>query len=77
MREYDLIAAWYASSRRGPIGVPEALELARVLAPDARILDLGCGTAARFSSAAIASWDSTAPRGCWRSFAPTALRRQR
>jgi SAM-dependent methyltransferase len=44
MREYDLIADWYAAERRGETGVPEVVELARSLPPRSRVLDLGCGT---------------------------------
>ena len=43
MREYDLIADWYASERDGPTGVSEALALAASLGPGARLLDIGCG----------------------------------
>ena len=43
MREYDLIAQWYAAERGGQAGVKEALELVRSLPAGARVLDLGCG----------------------------------
>ena len=43
MREYDLIADWYASERVDQTGVPEALALVKTLRPGARVLDIGCG----------------------------------
>ncbi len=43
MREYDLIAEWYASDRKAPGGVPEATALASSIPPGARVLDIGCG----------------------------------
>ena len=43
VREYDLIADWYASERVDQTGVPEALALAKTLPPGARVLDIGCG----------------------------------
>ena len=43
MREYDLIAEWYASERVGPTGVPEALALASSIPRGARVIDVGCG----------------------------------
>jgi cyclopropane fatty-acyl-phospholipid synthase-like methyltransferase len=43
VREYDLIAEWYASERVDETGVPEALALASSLAPDSLVLDIGCG----------------------------------
>jgi SAM-dependent methyltransferase len=43
VREYDLIAEWYASSR-GRAGVPEVSSLAASLQPGALVLDAGCGT---------------------------------
>jgi len=43
MREYDLIADWYANERRGPGGVPEVESLIRSLPPNAPVLDIGCG----------------------------------
>jgi SAM-dependent methyltransferase len=44
MREYDLIADWYASQRVDTTGIPEALALAQSIRPAGRILDIGCGT---------------------------------
>jgi cyclopropane fatty-acyl-phospholipid synthase-like methyltransferase len=43
MREYDLIAAWYASERVSQTGVPEATALAHSIAIGGRVLDIGCG----------------------------------
>ncbi|MEQ1871864.1 MAG: class I SAM-dependent methyltransferase [Vicinamibacterales bacterium] len=43
VREYDLIADWYAAERVDHTGVPEALALARLLPAGARVLDIGCG----------------------------------
>jgi hypothetical protein len=43
MREYDLIAAWYASDRGRIVGVTEALAVAATLPPRSCILDVGCG----------------------------------
>ena len=45
MREYDLIADWYAAeANRGTwAGVPEVTSLAESIPPGARVLDIGCG----------------------------------
>lgn len=43
MREYDLIAEWYASERGTQTGVPELKALAPAIVPGGRVLDLGCG----------------------------------
>ena len=43
MREYDLIAEWYASERVDHTGVPEANALASSLPPGSLVLDIGCG----------------------------------
>jgi len=43
VREYDLIAGWYASERVSQTGVPEATELAHSISTGGRILDIGCG----------------------------------
>ena len=42
MREYDLIADWYAAERRGPAG-PELESLIAALPFGASVLDVGCG----------------------------------
>jgi SAM-dependent methyltransferase len=43
VREYDLIAEWYASERADQTGVPEVTALASSLPRGARVLDVGCG----------------------------------
>ena len=43
VREYDLIAEWYASVRIDTTGVPEATALASSLPRGSRVLDIGCG----------------------------------
>jgi 2-polyprenyl-3-methyl-5-hydroxy-6-metoxy-1,4-benzoquinol methylase len=43
VREYDLIAEWYASVRIDTTGVPEATALASSLPSGSRVLDIGCG----------------------------------
>lgn len=43
MREYDLIADWYASERVSQTGVPEAMALAHSISIGGRVLDIGCG----------------------------------
>lgn len=43
VREYDLIAEWYASVRIDTTGVPEATALALSLPRGSRVLDIGCG----------------------------------
>jgi SAM-dependent methyltransferase len=42
MREYDLIADWYATERQGPPG-PELESLIARLPPGSSVLDVGCG----------------------------------
>jgi SAM-dependent methyltransferase len=43
VREYDLIAEWYASERIDPAGVPEATTLASSISRGSLVLDIGCG----------------------------------
>ena len=43
MREYDLIADWYASERLDQTGVPEAATLASSIPRGSLVLDIGCG----------------------------------
>jgi len=43
VREYDLIADWYASERIGQSGIPETAALASSIPPGSRVLDIGCG----------------------------------
>jgi SAM-dependent methyltransferase len=44
MREYDLIANWYAGDRSPKTGVPEVESLMASLPRSASVLDVGCGT---------------------------------
>ena len=44
MREYDLIADWYATDRDVQTGIPEVIALAESAPSGARVLDVGCGT---------------------------------
>ena len=55
MREYDLIAGWYASERVGQTGVPEVLALVETLPPGARVLDIGCGNGLPLTRALLAA----------------------
>jgi SAM-dependent methyltransferase len=43
VREYDLIAEWYASERVDQTGVPEASALASSIPRRSLVLDVGCG----------------------------------
>ena len=43
VREYDLIADWYASERIDQTGVPETAALASSIPAGSRVLDIGCG----------------------------------
>ena len=43
MREYDLIAGWYASERVDETGVPEVTALASSIPIGSLVLDVGCG----------------------------------
>jgi len=53
MREYDLIADWYASDRGRTVGVAEALAVAATLPARSRILDVGCGNGVPISEALV------------------------
>jgi ubiquinone/menaquinone biosynthesis C-methylase UbiE len=55
VREYDLIADWYASERVDQTGVPEALAFAKTLPPGARVLDIGCGNGLPITKALVAA----------------------
>jgi len=55
VREYDLIADWYAVERVDQTGVSEALALAGSLRPGSRILDLGCGNGRPLTQALCAA----------------------
>jgi len=43
VREYDLIADWYASERDDQTGVPETTALASSIPRGSLVLDIGCG----------------------------------
>jgi SAM-dependent methyltransferase len=43
MREYDLIAEWYASERVDQTGVPQVTALASSIPRGSLVLDVGCG----------------------------------
>jgi SAM-dependent methyltransferase len=53
MREYDLIADWYATDRGGSVGVAEALAVAAMLPAHSRILDVGCGNGVPITEALV------------------------
>jgi ubiquinone/menaquinone biosynthesis C-methylase UbiE len=54
MREYDLIADWYAKDRgENTVGVAKALAMAAKLPPCSLILDLGCGTGVPITKALL------------------------
>jgi SAM-dependent methyltransferase len=54
MREYDLIANWYATDRgRSVVGVAEALAVAAMLPANSRILDVGCGNGVPITQALL------------------------
>lgn len=53
MRDYDLIADWYATDRGRTVGVAEALAVANALPAGSRILDLGCGNGVPITDALV------------------------
>jgi ubiquinone/menaquinone biosynthesis C-methylase UbiE len=59
MREYDLIAEWYASERVDTTvdgsGVPEVMALASSIQPGARVLDIGCGNGVPLTKLLVAA----------------------
>jgi SAM-dependent methyltransferase len=55
VREYDLIAEWYASERIDQTGVPETLALVGMLPARARVLDIGCGNGLPITRALVAA----------------------
>jgi 2-polyprenyl-3-methyl-5-hydroxy-6-metoxy-1,4-benzoquinol methylase len=59
MREYDLIAEWYASERVDATdgnGVPEVMALAASIRPGGRVLDIGCGNGVPSITAELSSF---------------------
>src|SRR5437764_13325754 len=53
MREYDLIADWYATDRGRTVGVAEVLAVADTLPAHSRILDVGCGNGVPITDALV------------------------
>ena len=53
MREYDLIAEWYASERVDETGVPEAITLSSSIPRGSLVLDVGCGNGIPISRALL------------------------
>ena len=55
MREYDLIAEWYASERDRQTGVPETTTLASSIPRGSLVLDIGCGNGLPITRALLSS----------------------
>jgi SAM-dependent methyltransferase len=55
VREYDLIADWYASHRTDSTGLAETMSLAGSLAAGSRVLDIGCGNGIPLTRALLAA----------------------
>lgn len=53
MREYDLIADWYASDRGRTVGVREALAAVAGLPRGAAVVDVGCGNGVPVTEALV------------------------
>ena len=80
MREYDLIAEWYASERIDQTGVSETRAMASSLPHGRRILDVGCGNGIPITLAllhaghVVIGLDSSGPMlGRFRDNCPEAL----
>jgi len=55
LREYDLIAEWYASERVGETGVTEVTALASSIPRGSLVLDVGCGNGIPITRALLAA----------------------
>lgn len=55
MREYDLIAEWYASVRVDQTGIPEVTALASSIPSASLVLDIGCGNGIPISRALLSN----------------------
>lgn len=55
VREYDLIADWYASERGETTGVPETVSLASAIPSRSLVLDIGCGNGVPITRALVAA----------------------
>jgi len=58
MREYDLIAEWYAAERVDQTGVPEVTALALSVPGSGLVLDIGCGNGIPLTRALLAAGHS-------------------
>ena len=79
LREYDLIAEWYASVRVDQTGVPETAALASSIPRGSRVLDIGCGNGIPITGVLLRaghqSIELTVPGPCSNGFGITALKR--
>lgn len=55
MREYDLIADWYAAERADQIGLPETTTLASSIPSRSLVLDIGCGNGVPITRALLSA----------------------
>jgi SAM-dependent methyltransferase len=53
VREYDIIADWYAGDRGRTVGVREALDVVKSLPSGSRIVDIGCGNGVPITEALV------------------------
>ena len=80
MREYDLIAEWYASQRIDLTGVPEATRLASSIPRGSLVLDVGCGNGVPITRALLSEGHrvvgldiSNAMLACFKQNCPHAI----